>query len=96
MILYQDYFDENKMNQPYASGEEQLQEAFSLMDMLLESYLEQKGGMEKQAFSKGLVVTESEIQQYLETPPFFKKTGSAQSSVGIPGQNSGIPYGAES
>lgn len=73
MILYQDYFDENKMNQPYASGEEQLQEAFSLMDMLLESYLEQKGGMEKQAFSKGLVVTESEIQQYLETPPFLRK-----------------------
>ena len=75
MILYEDYLDNGKMTQPYADGEEQLWEYLHYLDMLLESFLWKKGGIsDRQAFSRGLVITEKEIKSYIETPPFLRET----------------------
>ena len=44
MRLYVDYFEEEKSLSPYGSREELITEALHLLDLLLECYLDKKGG----------------------------------------------------
>ena len=77
MILYEDYFDNEKMTKAYLSAEEHLWEELRYLDMVLEHYLWRKGGIgDRKAFSRGLVITESEIKSYLNTPPFLRMSDS--------------------
>ena len=74
MRLYVDYFEEEKSLSPYGSMEELITEALHLLDLLLESYLDKKGGYpENGVLSRGLVVTDDEIRSYLETPAFLRE-----------------------
>ena len=74
MILYMDYFEDEKMVLPYETKEEYLEELMALLDMLIDRYVEKKGGiLEGKWFSRGLVVTESEMKDYLNKPPFLRK-----------------------
>lgn len=73
MRLYVDYLDEAKSLAPYQNNEELVKECLCMLDLLLESYLDQKGGYpEHGALSRGLVVTDSEIRGYLNTPPYLR------------------------
>ena len=75
MRLYVDYFEEEKSLSPYGSKEELAIESLHLLDLMLENYLDKKGGYPKEgALSRGLVVTDQEISSYLETPPFLRET----------------------
>ena len=75
MRLYVDYFEEEKSLSSYGSKEELITEALHLLDLLLESYLDKKGGYpENGVLSRGLVVTDAEIRSYLETPAFLRET----------------------
>ena len=74
MYQFHDYFDLDKAGQPYASAGEELEDYLHLLDMMLESYLESKGmGSQQKLFSRGLVITESEMNGYFEMPPFFRE-----------------------
>ena len=75
-IMYQfyEYFDPGKRNQPYTSAGEELEDYLRLLDMVLESYLEYKGmGSNTKLFSRGLVITESELLSYFDMPPYFRE-----------------------
>ena len=75
MYEYRDYFDKNKRDEPYISSAEELDDYLRLLDMLLEGYLEQKGmSKEKKLFSRGLVITESEMESYFSMPPYYRDT----------------------
>ena len=72
MYCYTDYFDPDQEGIPYEPGEE-LADYITLLDMLLERCLERKGFYkEKKPFSRGLVITESEIRQYFSTAPLLR------------------------
>ena len=74
MRLYVDYFEEEKSLSPYGSREELITEALHLLDLLLECYLDKKGGYpENGVLSRGLVVTDAEIRSYLDTPAFLRE-----------------------
>ena len=74
MYGYNEYFDAKKQDLPYRSAFEELEDYLRLLDMLLESYLEYKGlGKEEKLFSRGLVITESEMQSYFDKPPYFRE-----------------------
>lgn len=82
MILYEDYFSNEKLTQPYVSAEEHLWEELRYLDMVLEHYLWRKGGIgDKKALSRGLVITESEIKSYLNTPPFLRVSDSCDPAL---------------
>ena len=75
-IMYQfyEYFDPGKRNQPYTTAGEELEDYLRLLDMVLESYLEYKGmGSNTKLFSRGLVITESELLSYFDMPPYFRE-----------------------
>ena len=73
MYRYEDYFDDNLTKTPYDSRDEQLLDCFAFLDMLLESYLERKGlNTEEKLFSRGLVITETEIRAYYQDPPMVR------------------------
>ncbi len=75
MYHFGDYFDIEKKGIPYASPQEELDDYLRLLDMLLENYLEFKGlGKSKKLFSRGLVITESEMESFFEAPPLFRRT----------------------
>ncbi len=72
MYCYTDYFDPDQEGVPYEPGEE-LGDYITLLDMLLERCLERKGFYkEKKPFSRGLVITESEMKQYFSTAPLLR------------------------
>ncbi len=74
MYQFHDYFDELLKNQPYTAAGEELEDYLRLLDMLLENYIEYKGSRsERKLFSRGLVITESEMQNYFEMPPYFRE-----------------------
>ncbi len=74
MYEYKDYFDLDKKELPYRGASEELEDYLRLLDMLLESYLQYKGlGKEEKLFSRGLVITESEMQSYFEMPPYYRE-----------------------
>ena len=74
MYDYFDYFDENQKKTPYESYTEEIDDYLRLLDMMLEGYLEYKGlAKEKKLFSRGLVITESEMTSYFEMPPYFRE-----------------------
>ena len=73
MYKYEDYFDDEMNIVPYYSRDEQLLETFAFLDMLLESYLEKKGlSTDDKLFSRGLVITESEIRSYYQEAPVVR------------------------
>ena len=74
MYGFKDYFEEKYRNEPYRSGREEMEDWLRLLDMVLEGYLGYKGlGREEKLFSRGLVITESEMQSYFDTPPYFRE-----------------------
>ena len=74
MYQFHEYFDLSLKNQPYSVPGEELEDYLRLLDMLLESYVEFKGmGSQTRLFSRGLVVTESEMTGYFGMPPFFRE-----------------------
>ena len=73
MYQFQDYFDETKKDVPYTVPGEELEDYLRLLDMMLENYLEFKGlGSQGRLFSRGLVITESELSAYFDMPPYFR------------------------
>ena len=74
MYQFQEYFDSSLSENPYTVPGEELEDYLRLLDMILESYLEFKGmGSQTKLFSRGLVVTESELVSYFEMPPYFRE-----------------------
>ena len=74
MYDYHDYFNEENRGQPYTQPGEELEDYLRLLDMELESYLEYKGmGSQQKLFSRGLVITESEMTSYFEMPPYYRE-----------------------
>ncbi len=74
MYEYADYFDKEKRKEPYGSYAEELDDYLRLLDMMLEGYLRFKGlSKEQKLFSRGLVITESEMEAYFEMPPYFRE-----------------------
>ena len=74
---FTDYFDPEKRYMPYDSGREEMEDYLRLLDMVLEDYLRFKGlGSEEKLFSRGLVITESEMKGYFALPPYLRKLDS--------------------
>ena len=74
MYGFFDYFDPEKIEQPYTAAGEELEDYLRLLDMILEEYLRFKGMDSKsRLFSRGLVITESEMAGYFEMPPFYRE-----------------------
>ena len=74
MYHCRDYFDSAISDRPYTVPGEELEDYLRLLDMILESYLEFKGmGSQTKLFSRGLVVTESEMTGYFEMPPYYRE-----------------------
>lgn len=74
MYHFHDYFDPIQEKQPYTAAGEELEDYLRLLDMILENYIEYKGaGSKKKLFSRGLVITESEMQSYFDMPPYFRE-----------------------
>ncbi len=73
MYGYWEYFDKGRRERPYTSASEELDDYLRLLDMMLEDYLEHKGlGKEDKLFSRGLIITESELESYFAEPPYFR------------------------
>ena len=71
---FTDHFDPEKRYMPYSSSREELDDYLRLLDMVLEDYLRFKGlGSEDKLFSRGLVITESEMKSYFALPPYLRK-----------------------
>ena len=74
MYQFHEYFDLSLRNQPYYTPGEELEDYLRLLDMVLEAYLEFKGmGSTGKLFSRGLVVTESEMAGYFNMPPYYRE-----------------------
>ena len=74
MYDFYDYFNSDNKKQPYLKPGEELEDYLRLLDMLLENYLEYKGmGSQKKLFSRGLVITESELVSFFEMPPYYRE-----------------------
>ena len=70
MYEYKDYFDAEKEGLPYGSTQEEIEDWLRLLDMMLEGYLQFKGlGSGQKLFSRGLVITESEMESYFPYLP---------------------------
>ena len=73
MYEFSDYFQKELRDQPYRAPGEELEDYLRLLDMILESYLEFRGlGTQKKLFSRGLVITETEMGAYFEMPPYYR------------------------
>ena len=74
MYEFSDYFQKELRDQPYRAPGEELEDYLRLLDMILESYLEFRGlGTQKKLFSRGLVITETEMGAYFEMPPYYRE-----------------------
>ena len=74
MYQFDEYFDLDKRNRPYTAPGEELEDYLRLLDMMLESYLDFKGmSSQTKLFSRGLVITESEMKGYFDMPPYFRE-----------------------
>ncbi len=74
MYQFHEYFDEQLSEQPYTAAGEELEDYLRLLDMMLENYIDYKGnGSNKKLFSRGLVITESEMRNFFEMPPYFRE-----------------------
>ena len=70
MRIYEDYFDRGLRKKAYSSAGEEREDYLRLLDMILEACLEFRGLHSKgKLYSRGLVITESEIRSYFEMPP---------------------------
>ncbi len=70
MRIYEDYFDRGLRKTAYSSAGEEREDYLRLLDMILEACLEFRGLHSKgKLYSRGLVITESEIRSYFEMPP---------------------------
>ena len=77
MYEYDEYFDTDLRSKPYNSSEEELFDYLKIIDMILESLLENRGiHSENKLFSKGLVITEKELKAYYGIPPVLRKIDS--------------------
>ena len=74
MYEFNDYFNPEYRDMPYWSATEELEDYLSLLDMVLEEYLEYKSpNNEEKLFSRGLVITESEMKHYFSMPPYLRE-----------------------
>ncbi len=74
MYQFEDYFDSDKRKLPYTIPGEELEDYLRMLDMMLESYLSYKGiSNPTKLFSRGLVVTESELVSYFDMPPYYRE-----------------------
>ena len=74
MYEYDEYFDVDLRTKPYSSSGEELEDYLKIIDMILENLLERRGiKSEEKLFSKGLVITESELKAYYTVPPVVRK-----------------------
>ena len=74
MYEFSDYFDPGKKSRAYGSTQEEIEDYLRLLDMLLEEYLTFKGlGSDRKLFSRGLVITESEMERYFSLPPRLRE-----------------------
>ncbi len=71
MYGFTEYFDEKKKGQPYESAGENLRDYFSLLDMILEYFLRDKGARcrEESWHVRASVVSEEELQDIFDLPP---------------------------
>lgn len=78
-MIYEKYFSKDMINEPYENPDEQLYEAMSFLDMLLENRLKQRGGLvqDPPLYSRGLAVTHEELVKYLEAKE-QERTASGQ------------------
>lgn len=77
MYYYDDYFDESNKDTPYHAVTEELDDWLRFIDMVLEGYLEfKRSEAEDNIFSRGLVITESEMEHYFTIPPKFRERDS--------------------
>ena len=75
MYTFTEYFDEEKISKGYEGGMEHLGDLLLLLDMALECFLRDKGKRcrEKTWHSRGTMVSEEEIQDYFDLPPFLRQ-----------------------
>ncbi|MDO4803660.1 MAG: ATP-binding protein [Lachnospiraceae bacterium] len=74
MREFMDYFDPKYRNMPYRSAGEEMDDYLRLLDMILEGYMEyKKPDTEEKLFSRGLVITESEMKHYFSMPPYYRE-----------------------
>ena len=74
MYEYDDYFNPEYRDVPYRTATEELEDYLRLLDMVLEEYLEYKSlNSEEKLFSRGLVITESEMKRYFGMPPYLRE-----------------------
>ena len=74
MYSFHDYFDEAGREMPYREERVELEDYLRLLDMVLERCLEFKGlNKQKKLFSRGLVITEAEMENYFSMPPRFRE-----------------------
>ncbi len=70
MFVYKDYFDEKLQNTGYKSPMEEIDDHLHLLDMILEHYLDARTkSSEGMIFSRGMKMTEAEIESYYFTEP---------------------------
>ena len=70
MFGFSDYFDKKKINTGYKNANEEIRENLFILDMLLEQYLDKKTDRsEGLIFSRGMKMTEAEIESYYFTKP---------------------------
>ena len=74
MYEYKDYFDPEYADVPYRAAAEETEDYLRLLDMMLEGYLEYKRlDSGEKLFSRGLVITESEMESYFSMPPYLRE-----------------------
>ena len=70
MFGFSDYFDSEKQHSGFENAKEEIQDHLFLLDMMLEQYLDRKTRYsEGLLFSRGMRMTEEEIESYYFTPP---------------------------
>lgn len=70
MFGFADYFDIEKQHSGFTSADEEIREHLFLLDMMLEHYLDAKTQQsEGMIFSRGMKMTEEEIESYYFAPP---------------------------
>ena len=84
MFGFSDYFDKEKENIGFEDGREEIKTHLLLLDLLLEHYLDEKtNSSEGLIFSRGMKMTEAEVESYYMTPPADRKsTGYTEAFAG--------------
>ncbi len=74
MYGYGDYYDERLTQIPYTDSSEELEDYRALVEIMLEDLAGIKGvGTEEGLFSKGLVISEAEMQEYFVNHPSVRE-----------------------